>query len=292
MQPGLRKTIVIAIICSLTFMGLTWALFRRGEAREVRLLSVREEPLVPAASRGTPFRLLTHNIRHGERDDGRIDIDGVAEAIRRSRADVVALQEVDRYQGRSGLVDQARWLADNLGMQAVFGPTIRRGFGNYGNLLLTRFPVIRSRTVNLPGELEPRGAIIARLDVHGREVTVVVAHLGLSAADRAAQVRALADELRGEEGPMILMGDWNAATGDVEIDPLIDPLVGPRFRDVLTEMGVEDRNTLRPRGGDPFAAIDHIFVSPDFAVLAAEVRGERVSDHQPVVAEVVLPSPG
>lgn len=287
MHPGLRRNIIVGIVGGAAFLGLTWMLFRREEHREVRLLSA-SAPAAPAFPQSRVLRLMTYNIRHGERDDGRVDLGGVAEAIRGTGADIVALQEVDRYQARSGFIDQAGWLADTLGLQSVFGPTMRRGFGNYGNLLLTGFPVVRWRTLNLPGELEPRGAIVARLDVHGREVTVVVTHLGLSQADRMAQAAVLAEELRSEEGPIILMGDCNADVGDLEIGPLVQA----GFRDVLIGKGVENRYTLRPRGGEPFAAIDHIFVSPDFAILGADVRDDRVSDHQPVAAEVVLSSPG
>lgn len=241
-------------------------------------------PGAPDAAAPAPFRVLTYNMRHGARDDGTVDLGAVARVIRESGADVVALQEVDAQQFRSGLVDQGRRLAAELGMEPVFAPTLRRGVGRYGNALLSRFPVREQRSVALPAALEPRGALVARVEVPGGDVWVAVTHLGLSAGDRAAQAAALAQALAGLPDPVVLLGDWNTRADAPELEPL-----RARFTPVRPEEGPA---TLRRRDGQGIAAIDHIWVSEGVAVLDGRVLPEQVSDHQPVTALLVLPRRG
>jgi endonuclease/exonuclease/phosphatase family metal-dependent hydrolase len=59
-------------------------------------------------------RLVTFNVQHGRGDDGRTDADRLARAVAALEADVVALQEVDRWQARSGGADLARAVAEAL----------------------------------------------------------------------------------------------------------------------------------------------------------------------------------
>ena len=48
------------------------------------------------------MKFMTFNIRHALGLDERINLERVIEVITRSGADVIALQEVDRYMSRSG----------------------------------------------------------------------------------------------------------------------------------------------------------------------------------------------
>jgi endonuclease/exonuclease/phosphatase family metal-dependent hydrolase len=74
-------------------------------------------------------RLVTWNVLHGcSPDDGRVDLDRFAAAVRALDADVLALQEVDRGQERSGGADLTRIAADAMGARdhrfaaALVGP--------------------------------------------------------------------------------------------------------------------------------------------------------------------------
>ncbi|MEU9047150.1 MULTISPECIES: hypothetical protein [unclassified Kitasatospora] len=70
-------------------------------------------------------RLATFNVLHGRQllDDGRppttasdtTTVHPLVEAVASLDADVVALQELDRFQERSGRVDQARAIAEATG---------------------------------------------------------------------------------------------------------------------------------------------------------------------------------
>lgn len=72
------------------------------------------------------MRLATLNLLHGRSlDDGRVDPDRLAEAVRSLRADVLGLQEVDRGQPRSGGRDLTAEVAQAVGApHARFVPAL------------------------------------------------------------------------------------------------------------------------------------------------------------------------
>ncbi|HEX6077405.1 MAG TPA: hypothetical protein VFZ32_19380 [Micromonosporaceae bacterium] len=71
------------------------------------------------------LRVMCFNIHHGVGLDGRLDLERIARVTESQAAEVVGLQEVDRhFSTRSTFVDQARWLADRLGMHVVFGANL------------------------------------------------------------------------------------------------------------------------------------------------------------------------
>ncbi|QAY64025.1 hypothetical protein ET495_13225 [Xylanimonas allomyrinae] len=70
-------------------------------------------------------RLVTFNVQHGTRPDGTVDPALLARAVAGLGGDVVALQEVDRGQQRSGEADLARMVADAVGASEYrFVPTV------------------------------------------------------------------------------------------------------------------------------------------------------------------------
>jgi endonuclease/exonuclease/phosphatase family metal-dependent hydrolase len=89
------------------------------------------------------MRLVSYNIQYGKGRDGRFDLRRIANAIR--EADVIALQEVERYWIRSGIVDQPAELAGLLpDHHWVYGPGLdidASGRGRAGRLLHRRHPV-------------------------------------------------------------------------------------------------------------------------------------------------------
>lgn len=157
------------------------------------------------------FSLASYNIHRCFGTDGRYAPERTAEVIDALDADIIGLQEVDMrllVDGRA----QLDFLADTLAFGAVAGPNIKGRRGKFGNALLTRWPVREVRRPDLSvRHYEPRGAILAQLDVDGHPLRVVVAHLGLNAAERRLQVRHLLVALdeSGDDIPTIIMGDFN-----------------------------------------------------------------------------------
>lgn len=164
-----------------------------------------------AASAGVRF--ASYNIHKCIGTDRRFDPARTARVIGEVAADVIAIQEADRRFGeREGLLDLAT-LERETGLVPVPVPVTGRqrgGHGWHGNLLMVRSGLVRDvRQIALPG-LEPRGALVADVELaHGR-VRVVAAHLGLLRHSRLMQVEALLAQAGvGTEHPTVLMGDLN-----------------------------------------------------------------------------------
>ncbi len=108
------------------------------------------------------MKLVSYNIQYGLGKDGSYDLARIAAPV--ADADIIALQEVERFWQRSGMVDQpaeiARHLPEfnwiygaNLDMDASYPgddgmPVHRRR--QFGNMLLSRLPIISSRNHLLP----------------------------------------------------------------------------------------------------------------------------------------------
>jgi endonuclease/exonuclease/phosphatase family metal-dependent hydrolase len=210
--------------------------------------------------------------------DGRRDPSRVANVLGEIGADVFALQEVLSDAAGGGELDQARFLAESLGLGSVAGPTLERRGGRYGNLLLTRLPVLSVRRHDLTVHArEPRGALEVVLEGPNEPLRVVVTHLGLRASERARQARLLLDRLSPAAGEiLVLLADWN------EWLPWRMALRLPRrrFGDVPAPRTFPARR--------PLLALDRVWVEPRSRLVRTSVHHSRLaaraSDHLPLVA--------
>ena len=160
----------------------------------------------------SPSRVVvaSYNIHGCVGSDGRLDSQRIAAVLRDLDADVIGLQEVGAHTTRGEVVEQLEYLAGCLGLTPLAGPTLVRGAGSYGNALLTRLPIRDCRRIDLSvGRREPRGAIDVDLDVKGRRLRVIATHLGLGWRERHKQRSLLAERLRDDEGPVVVLGDLN-----------------------------------------------------------------------------------
>ena len=89
------------------------------------------------------LKVMSFNIHHAnppaEEESGKIDIDGVVNAIKRVKPDVVALQEVDVNTNRSGKINEAILIAQKLEMQVFFAKAIDYDGGEYGLAILSKW---------------------------------------------------------------------------------------------------------------------------------------------------------
>ncbi len=251
-----------------------------------------------------PVRLVTFNVHHGVGKDGKHDLARLAKLLRSFDADVICLQEVDRYFGdRSEDVDQGLLLSRALDMQLAWGPAIdeprpedeRRR--QYGNVLLSRLPILISDVHHLPGAGEPRCALRTMIELDGGALWVTNTHLSnRSTEDRAAQVAALAGLHTEPMETGVLVGDFNVGPDAEELAPLRS-----RFIDaweVARERGGQAgwRFWERDEGGtfpapDPRKRIDQVWVSDGVAVASAQVlEGAGASDHLPFLVDLEVRS--
>src|SRR5439155_13115615 len=148
-------------------------------------------PLRTLSGRGGMRHLTvtSYNIHRGVGLDRRRDLDRIAEVIAETTPDVVGLQEVIRENGVPH-ADQAAYIASRLGMsEIVMGETRAHGAGTYGNVVLTKLPVLGSGRCDLScGPREPRGCLRVDLDIEGAPVHVFNCHFGLALSERRAQL--------------------------------------------------------------------------------------------------------
>ena len=138
-------------------------------------------------------KVLTYNVLGGRNTDGARDLDRIAEVINALDPDVVALQEVDRGTGRLNGVDLPAELAARTGMKAVFGRAMYYDGGEYGEAILSRFPLVDTTNHPLPHQptSEPRAALAATIQIPDSDQTFVFIGTHLdhlrSPEDRIAQ---------------------------------------------------------------------------------------------------------
>jgi endonuclease/exonuclease/phosphatase family metal-dependent hydrolase len=159
--------------------------------------------------------LVSYNIHSGIGTDGRFDLHRVGEVLREVNADIIALQEVGDFRGKTSREDQPEHLAELLGLHMAFGPNVVRNGRRYGNAILSRLPILKSKNYDLSVQRrEPRGALRCDLDLgEGRQLHVFCLHLGLSIGERRAQEALLlsSDILRDavRKDPVVVCGDFN-----------------------------------------------------------------------------------
>ncbi len=164
------------------------------------------------------LRVATFNIKHGSDRNGNIDLRRMSAACSSLLADVLAIQEVDRFARRTRYRDEMRVIAKATGLQAVFGEAARRRWRAYGNVLLARGPITDVEVLKLPrpNEGEQRVAILAQVSVNGQRLSVGATHLSFRAGEGEAQLRVVLDALARRDGPRLLLGDLNLGPDVVE----------------------------------------------------------------------------
>lgn len=231
------------------------------------------------------LRVLTYNLHHGEGVDGRVDLGRIARIIRESRADVVALQEVDVSTERTGRVDQAAEYIRLTGMHGQFGKAIDFQGGAYGMMLLSRWPLADFAVHRLPNPAnrEQRLAVSARITPPGRPAfRFIGTHLDASRedGDRWLQAGRLQDLFANDLMPSIMAGDFNDRP---------ESRVMTRMLSLWHDAAAERPEPTIP-AEVPKDRIDFVLARPPGAwrIVRTEVLPEPVaSDHRPLLAELL-----
>ncbi len=236
----------------------------------------------------TTLRVMTYNIQHGAGADDRIDLRRTADAIKREKPDIVALQEVDRGVPRTNRRNLPLELQFMTGMNVYFTNNFHFQGGEYGNAVLTRFPVLMQTNTyyKMIRTNEQRGIIQMILDVHGRKLLFMATHIDYRKDNQerllnVAQIKEIIKQYSGL--PIILCGDFNDAPGSRVCNQMRES-----FADVWQSVG-EGKGLTFPSPA-PKERNDYIWISPDKTIqpVIAWVPDTKASDHRPVVAELRL----
>ena len=252
------------------------------------------------------MRLVTFNILHGRSlRDGEVDEARFAAAVKQLDPDILALQEVDRAQPRSGHADLTALAADAMGaVEHRFAPALEghpgaawapasdlhdAGAAGYGVSLLSRYPAQSWQVLRLPripGRFpflhrhplslslvveEPRVALTGRFDTPHGLLTAVSTHLSFVPCGGMLQLLAIRRALARVPGPVLLMGDLNLAGSQPAR---------------LTGYRALGRRLTMP-AAHPHRQIDHILLRGRLGPVRFVDNPEmELSDHRPLVVEL------
>lgn len=221
----------------------------------------------------------------------------VIKTLKELDAEVVGLQEVIEKEGGERKINTAQTIAQKLGYQYIYCKafTTDRHTPTYdlGNAVLSRFPIKKHQCHSLSGLIlyqndsvtEPRGAAEAKIEIAGREIKFISAHLAFSQKLEPVEIRKI--QLENllkiiDPSNTVLMGDFNSLPDSEEIKKLAQVLVNT------------DPNPLSPtwtnfRDPDqPQYRIDYIFTSNDLKTQNFQIINSSASDHYPILATLTL----
>ena len=233
--------------------------------------------------------VVTWNIERG------VKFDAIASMLLDLDADVVLLQEVDRFCGRSGNRDVARDLAVELRMNYVVAGEFQEiGEGARGKpclsgqAILSRMPIDEARTIQFEDQAslkwrlnpaQPRrgGRIALRASTGGAIFYSVHLESGSDEWRRENQVRDIVWDVPAGLDPVVIGGDFNNV-GDAS-SSMFAGLRAAGFGNAMTPDGVARQAARRP--------IDWIFTRR-IAATAEVIHAPDASDHDPVIANTFV----
>ena len=154
--------------------------------------------------------MATYNVHGHKGTDGKIVTDRTFDVVRQLHADCVALQEFVNAPAPTGEPLLEHW-ARTLGMHAAYAPAFERGGEEFGNALLTRWPLLEQHAhdVSLHG-YRRRVVLETLMKVDGVKVQMMSLHLGVSPRERALQAQRMFELCSATRGDLhVLLGDFN-----------------------------------------------------------------------------------
>jgi endonuclease/exonuclease/phosphatase family metal-dependent hydrolase len=241
------------------------------------------------------FRIATYNLHKCRGFDLRIVPERIISVLLELKADILCLQEVVNAPADEPQWNQAHTIAGAFpGFNLAFGVNRQFHEGTYGNMTLSRFPILSWKNHDLSRERrEPRGVLQTEIEIApGRVVHVFNVHLGTGHMERRYQARKLLNpdvlEQTGISGPRLVLGDFNEWT-----------------RGLTTRLLQSSFKTFRPRhagrfprtfpGMLPLVSLDHCYFDQPLEVQSSRLWRSRsalwASDHLPLIAEFRFSQP-
>jgi endonuclease/exonuclease/phosphatase family metal-dependent hydrolase len=225
--------------------------------------------------------VATWNVHGGVGRDRRYHPARIAQVVDETRADIIALQEVGSRAAAENLLAV---LVRETGYHAVDGFTLKRDGCDFGNAVLSRYPINESTRLDLTLKgCEPRGAVDVVIGTPRGPLRVIATHLGLRPSERRDQVKRLLAALEGEKKlPTVLTGDVNEWY-----------LWGRPLRWLHRHFKRTPAPPTFP-AWRPVFALDRLWTEPSRLLAGLSVHATPLarvaSDHLPLVARLALPA--
>ncbi|HUS38605.1 MAG TPA: endonuclease/exonuclease/phosphatase family protein [Pirellulales bacterium] len=265
------------------------------------------------------IRIVTYNIAHGRGQTGgnwdggdtatrQKRLQDIADLLAEENPDVVVLNECDFDSTWSHHVNQAEVIAAAMNMpyrveQRNLDFRFVYGSWRFGNVVISRFPIRKAELLDLPGyswwetlAVGKKRGVLCWIELPDSTlIRVVATHLSHRTEDARVQG---ARELKFHSGdsklPLIVAGDLNSAPrgfSDFEKDRsghnAVEVLLKDGWLSTIPQPPADARFLTFP-SHQPDQVIDWIMVSEDLRFASYHVIQSNLSDHCPVVADVVF----
>lgn len=215
------------------------------------------------------LRVLSLNLYSGNQQSA-----AVLDLVRTESPDVAIFYEVSEQWGERLQSLDNEWTYTRIEPRP----------GNLGIALFSRHPLVDSRIEFLSNNCP---AVVARMDIDGREVTIIGAHpyppvSGPATESRNRQLEALAELVRSCAGGVVVVGDLNTTSWS------------PAFGALVGATGLQDSRIgfgIQPSWPSSWPRllqipIDHCLISAGMEVLARRIGPDVGSDHLPVIVDL------
>lgn len=223
--------------------------------------------------------MLSHSLRylmpHGQSLG---NLNRIAETI--AGYDIVALNEADAGSLRTRYINQAEYLAQLAGYDH-WGQMITRDLGRFAqhtNSVVSSHDHVYLTHHRLPSMQEGRGVLEAHYQLGGRDLVVLITHLGLSRRARLVQMHQLC-ELVNRHSHVVVMGDLNCLRKSSEMSHLL----------AHTSLHLPEHSPATFPSWKPVRAIDHILISNSLQFDEVMAINQPLSDHLALSATISWP---
>ena len=199
---------------------------------------------------------MTFNIQEANDVNGEKSFERQLALIKKVSPDILSLQETDSTRISLNNSDYVRFYAESLGYYSYYGPTTVAG--TYGTSILSKYPLVNTRTVFTYSDKDEIGVAEAEVEVAGRSFSIYDVHPDGSDTAMLAFARALLE--RSQANPYVIsLGDYNLRDYE-ETYQLINRVYTNAWTSVYP-------SKISPDGVDMSGEnrIDHIFLSPSLS---------------------------
>ncbi len=236
------------------------------------------------------IKVATYNIHKCVGLDLKYSPERIVNVLREVDADIVALQEVLCHSNLHERDHQANFIANALGMDFRLGDNRRISGGDYGNVILSRFPIENYQNYDISvRKYEARGCLRSTISINGDPLHFVNIHMGTSFFERRLQVhKILAEHVLDSpelKGRRIVAGDFNEW-----INGVTTRLFRSNFKSIDPRLDLGRARTFP--GILPLVHLDNVYFDESFRLRNATLHRSRTaliaSDHLPILAEFDL----
>jgi endonuclease/exonuclease/phosphatase family metal-dependent hydrolase len=240
---------------------------------------------VTAAATGRiSLTAMTFNTQQSNDDYGEKSVDAQLALIRQVSPDILALQESDSARISLNNNDYVRYFAEKLGYYSYYGPT--PGTGTFGTALLSKYPLLNTRSVFIFSDKDETGVAEAEIEVNGMRFTLYDVHPDSSDLAMLVFAHTLV-ERSADKAYVIALGDYNLRDYEEAYQVIDSQLVNAWVSIYPTEISPDGVDM----SGDN--RIDHIFLSPNLQALDPTyiLPPDSATDHPVHWTDIVWSTP-